>query len=67
MYFLAKVVILSEAGSEGPAKKITEIYLVDGVSPTDVEVQISNEFKDSTLDYSIDSIVKTKIIKILQK
>ena len=64
-YYIAKVEIKIDSDGEKGVKKSTEIYVVDAMSPTEVEAKITKEFKDTTMDYSISSITKSKIIKIL--
>lgn len=66
MYYLAKVKEEHVDPKTGNPKSNTLNYLVEAVSPTDVEVQITGEYKGSTFEWEITSIAQTKIVKILE-
>ena len=51
---------------KGQIKFRKEEYLVNGVNPTDVEVQITKEMEGYG-DFEIISIVLTKILAVLDK
>lgn len=63
-YYTAKVKCKIE-NDNGKIQKVTELYLVDAVSVTDVEVQITNKYKDSTFDWELTNVAETKIIEVL--
>ena len=53
-------------GKKGELKNRKEDYIVEAISPTDVELKVANYMKGSTEDYVITSIVVTKIIDIIK-
>jgi hypothetical protein len=61
-YFKA-VVKVSYEDNKGRVKFRKEEYLVNAISPTDVEVLVTKEMEGT--DFEISSIVLTKIISIL--
>jgi len=64
-YYVAKVkVVVSD--TNGKQKKNVEQYLVNGVSVTDVESKIHEEFKGSVVDFEVSSVSETKIIKVVE-
>lgn len=65
MYYKAKVREKIE-DDKGKIKKQTSEYLVDAVSVTDVEVQITHEYKGVNFDWELLSVSETKIVKILE-
>lgn len=65
MYYKAKVREKIE-DDKGKIKKTTAEYLVDAVSVTDVEVQITNEYKGVGFEWELLSVSETKIVKILE-
>ena len=64
MYYTAKVKCKIE-NDNGKIQKVTELYLVDAVSVTDVEVQITNKYKDSNFDWELTNVAETKILEVL--
>ena len=64
MYYTAKVKC-KIAKDNGKFQKVTELYLVDAVSVTDVEVQITQKYKDSTFDWELSNVAETKILEVL--
>mgnify|MGYP001349073870 FL=1 len=48
----------------GKIQKVTEKYLVQAVSPTDAEAKVYKDFEGES-NFTVDKIVKTKIIKII--
>ena len=48
----------------GKIQKVTEKYLVSAVSPTDAEAKVYKDFEGES-NFTVDKIVKTKIIKII--
>lgn len=66
MYYNAKVKVTIEDERSGRPKSHNEVYLVDAVSVTDVEVQVTEEFKHSTFEWEITSVSETKIVKVLE-
>lgn len=65
MYYKAKVREKIE-DDKGKIKKTTAEYLVDAVSVTDVEVQITNEYNGVGFEWELLSVSETKIVKILE-
>jgi hypothetical protein len=64
-YYVAKVkVVISD--NNGKQKKNVEQYLVNGVSVTDVETKIHEEFKGSIVDFEVTSVTETKILKVVE-
>ena len=52
--------------AKGRLKKRREEYIVEAISPTDVEARVTSHLKGSTEDSEISSIVLTKIVDILR-
>ena len=52
--------------AKGNIKKKKEDYIVQAISPTDVETKVAEHMKGGTEDYEITSIVVTKIIDIIK-
>ena len=65
MYYNAKVREKIE-DDKGKIKKSTAVYLVDAVSVTDVEVQITQEYNGVNFEWELLSVAETKICKILE-
>ena len=65
MYYIAKVKVVVD-DANGKPKKATEQYLVRGVSVTDVETKIHDEFKDSVVDFEVSAVTQTKVIKVIE-
>ena len=61
-FWQTTVEFMFDTDTEKP-KKVREIYLVEGVSATDVEVKVYNKFEGS--DFKITGVVKSKIIDII--
>jgi hypothetical protein len=45
---------------------VTETYLVQGFSPTDVEKKIMVDFEGENLDFKVSDVKETKILKIIE-
>lgn len=52
--------------AKGRLKNRKEPYIVEAISPTDVETKIAKHMEGSTEDYTVSSIVVTNIIDILR-
>jgi hypothetical protein len=65
-YYKVVLNIEVEVGDKGKTKNKREEYIVEAISPTDVEVKIANHMKGGTEDYEISSIVVTKILDIIK-
>jgi hypothetical protein len=52
--------------AKGRLKKRSESYIVEAISPTDVEAKIAKHMEGSVTDYTISSIVVTNIVDILR-
>ncbi len=67
-YYLATVKISNtiEKDEETKTKKSRELYLVEGVSLTDVDAKINKEFKDVTFEFEVSSVREVKIVKVLK-
>jgi len=64
-YYIAKVKVHHE-DDKGRVKKVTEQYIVDAVSVTDAEAKVVTEFEGSNLEYEVNAVIETKIIKVIQ-
>ena len=64
-WFNVTVQFITQDEKSGKEKKIKENYLVKAVSPTDVEVQVTKDLDGVTMEYSIEGITKSKIIRII--
>lgn len=56
---------LTFENEQGKVQKTTEKYLVDALSPTDAETKVYKDFEGES-NFSIEKVVKTKIIKIIE-
>lgn len=65
MYFIAKVKMEMPNGEK--MQKVTESYLVEAETPTDVEAIVTKDFEGATYDWEVTAIVKSNIKKILKK
>jgi hypothetical protein len=67
-YYLTTVKIknIVEKDEETKTKNSKELYLVEGISLTDVEAKINKEFKDVTFEFEVSSVREIKIVKILK-
>lgn len=65
MYYLVTIV-LKELNDDGKLKKTTMKYVVNAISPTDVEAKVVKDFIGDTTDYSIKSITESNIVKIIE-
>jgi hypothetical protein len=65
MFYKAKVKEITQ-DDNGKLKKTSVEYLVDAVSVTDVEVQITQEYKNITFDWELSSVSETKVVKVLE-
>jgi hypothetical protein len=63
-YYQVKVVTELET-EDGKTKKITNAYLVEAMSFTEVESIINAEYRNAPHPFSIKSVVETKIEKVL--
>ena len=64
-YYKAQIKVDFE-DAKGRLKRRTESYIVEAISPTDVEEKIAKHEEGSTEDYTISSIVVTNIVDILR-
>jgi len=62
--FYKCVAKISYEGSNGKMKTRRDEYIVEGVSPTDVETKITKELEG--YDFEIAQIAQTKIISIVR-
>lgn len=65
MFYTAKVKCKIENEESGKIQKVTELYLVDAVSVTDVEAQITQKFHGVQFEWELFSVVETKILEVL--
>lgn len=65
MFYKAKVKEITQ-DDNGKLKKTSVEYLVDAVSVTDVEVQITQEYKNVAFDWELSSVSETKVVKVLE-
>jgi len=66
MYYVARIKHTTE-DDKGKQKSITEQYLVRGVSVTDVETKMHEEFKGAMFDFEVVSVTNSKIVKVIDK
>ena len=59
------VQFITEDEKTSKLKKIKENYLVKGVNPTDVETQVVKDLDGVQMDYTIEGITKSKIVRII--
>ena len=64
-YYIVKVKVHHE-DDKGRVKKVTEQYIVDAVSVTDAEAKVVTEFEGSNLEYEVNAVIETKVIKVIQ-
>jgi hypothetical protein len=62
--FYKVVVKISYEGSKGKMKTRRDEYVVEGISPTDVETKITKELEG--YDFEVSQITLTKIISIVR-
>jgi hypothetical protein len=55
---------LTLENEQGKIQRVTEKYLVEAISPTDAESKVYKDFEGES-NFTVDKIVKTKIIKII--
>lgn len=68
MYYTVKVRVKTEDEKSGRIKTHSETYLVkDAVSPTDVEVQVTEYFKGVGFDWEITKIETSPIVDVIEK
>jgi hypothetical protein len=56
---------LTFENEQGRVQKTTEKYLVNAFSPTDAEAKVYKDFEGES-NFSVEKVVKTKIIKIIE-
>lgn len=54
-----------QSQEDGTVKKVSLKYLIEGVSFIDIETQVTLKLKELHGDFDIDSIQKTKFLKVL--
>jgi len=64
-YYNAKVKVKMQDPNTGKIKKVTEQYLVDAVSVTEVETKITEKYETSGLDWELISVTETKVLEVL--
>jgi hypothetical protein len=64
LYYKAKVKCKIE-NDKGKVQKVTEEYLVNAVSVTDVEAQITKEMTGAMYEWELISVTETKVLKVL--
>jgi hypothetical protein len=62
-YFMVTVDLLNE-DAKGRIKKQKQQYVVQGISPTDVEAKVTKELEG--YDFEISKIAATKIVDIIK-
>lgn len=66
MYYTTRIQV-SFQDDNGKTKRKTETYLVKAMSPTEVEVVISEKFTDlAEVTYEIKSIAQSKILDVYE-
>ena len=66
MYYIAKVKFETIDDQTGRPKKIYEQYLVDARSISEAEELLKDRFKDSIAEFSVVSVVESKIMGIVK-
>lgn len=64
-FFIVKTVMFIPNEETGKLKKINEIFLVNAISPTDVEAKITLKNKNLAVDWKITSITESKILEVI--
>lgn len=64
LYYKAKVKCKIE-NDKGKVQKVIEEYLVNAVSVTDVEAQITKEMTGAMYEWELISVTETKVLKVL--
>lgn len=60
-FYQVAVVVEMEDPETGKVKKIKEMHLVDGVSPTEVETKVAKEMEGTMWEWEIVAMTKSKI------
>jgi hypothetical protein len=66
MYYIAKVKFETIDDQTGRPKKIYEPYLVDAGSISEAEELLKERFKDSIAEFSVVSVVESKIMGVVK-
>lgn len=64
-FFIVKTAMFIPNEETGKLKKINEIFLVNAISPTDVEAKITLKNKNLAVDWKITSITESKILEVI--
>ncbi len=64
-YYIAKVKVQDE-NERGRITTVNEEYCVEAESVTEAEAKVVKEFEGYSLDYHVNSVKQSKIIKILE-
>ena len=60
-FYQVAVVVEMEDPETGKIKKMKELHLVDGASPTDVETKVAHEMEGTMWEWEIVAMTKSKI------
>lgn len=60
-FYQVAVVVEMEDPETGKVKKLKEMHLVDGASPTDVETKVAKEMEGTMWEWEIVAMTKSKI------
>jgi len=63
MYYFSKVKFAIDTGKGVRYKR--ETYLIEAVSVTDAEVKTHEDFADSGIEFEVEAIVKSPVVKVL--
>ncbi len=63
-YYTAKVSVLHDTPKG--VKRQSEMYLVNAISVTHAEAMVTEEFKDTGIDFEVKSVSISNIIKVIK-
>ena len=65
--YFAISVLMTYVGEKAD-KKVTEQYLIKGISPTDVEAKLFKHFEDTNVreEFRITSLRETRILSVIE-
>ena len=64
VWFKISISYDSQDDDSEKTKKVKNVFYLDAVSVEDADKQIKEELKTLMVDYTIDSIIKTKIVEV---
>jgi len=64
-YYIARVTMVIDNPSGKGVKKVTEEYLVRGISVSDVETRVVADFDNTGLEFKVSEVRGTKVCKVI--